>query len=299
MEGLVPETPSTTSGSAQASTGACDVCWDQGWVLGIGNPRPPGDGWGLRAWYDQGVAPEKIPWCDCSKAAELRGHYEEAWKAKQQKLTAINFQVAGIPSRYQGLDLATFKALPQSVLEGKMAGVAAASMYIDVGYVIPAMLTEYGAPPEAARTVRPDRKRFSLFFFGPVGVGKTGLLSSVFRHCVERVPGLWIQYSDFVLEVQGGYSDGTADDKLRAAQRVPLLFLDDLGSESSGRKESDDKRLILWQLISYRHGEDLPTFITSNIGPDGLRQRFETRIVDRIEEMSFTSRIAGQNLRGL
>lgn len=280
---------------AEAYSDTCEECWDKGWVIRSPEDRPPGEGWGLRAWYDDGVAPNKIRWCECAKGTELREQYELAYQKKRQKYVSGYFKAAGIPGRYTGLTLETFREQPTG---GKEAGIAAAAMYIDKGYVVPAELPDYGAPEGVLKVRRPTSKRFSLFYFGEVGVGKTGLLSSVFRHIVESgQPGLWIQYSDFVMEVQGGYADGTADTKLRTAQTVPVLFLDDLGSEALKYKETDDKRLILWQLISHRHGEDLPTFITSNLQPARLRSQFENRIIDRIEEMAMCIPVRGQNLR--
>lgn len=244
------------------------------------------------------VPAEDIRWCECPLGTEKRQDYEGYRAALLQRRLARLFEQAGIPARFRGLTLDT---LPPAHQEGKRRAVAAARMFIAEGAVTPARLGEYDAATalKSKESIRcPALPRRSLVLSGPLGVGKTGILTPVLRHYLEQgQPALWIEFYDFCLEVQSGYKDGSANQKLIAARRAPLILLDDVGDVERQEPETDDKRRILWSVLNGRHGDDLPTMVTTNLDEKGFRRQFGGRVSDRLWEMAFVVPVGGVNLR--
>jgi hypothetical protein len=244
------------------------------------------------------VPVEEIRWCECPLGAEKRRDYEGYRAALLQGRLARLFEQAGIPARFRGL---TLDSLPPAHLEGKRRAMAAARMFIAEGAVTPARLGEYDpvAAIRASESIRCSAlPRRSLVFSGPLGVGKTGMLTPVLRHYLgQGQPALWIEFYDFCLEVQSGYKDGTANNKLVAARRAPLILLDDVGDVERREPETDDKRRILWSVLNGRHGDDLPTLVTTNLDERGFRCQFGGRVSDRLWEMAFVVPVGGVNPR--
>jgi len=241
---------------------------------------------------------EDIHWCDCPLGVEKRQDYEGYRAMLLQRKLARLFEQAGIPARFREL---TLDSLPPTHQEGKRRAIAAARMFIAEGAVTPARLGEYDpvAALKASESIRcPALPRHSLVLTGPLGVGKTGMLTPVLRHYLGKgQPALWIEFYDFCLEVQSGYKDGTANDKLVAARRAPLILLDDVGDVERREPETDDKRRILWSVLNGRHGDDLPTLVTTNLDERGFRRQFGGRVSDRLWEMAFVVPVGGVNLR--
>jgi hypothetical protein len=240
----------------------------------------------------------EIHWCECPLGAEKRQDYEGYRAMLLQRKLARLFEQAGIPARFRDL---TLDSLPPAYLEGKRRAISAARMFIAEGGVTPGRLSEYDpvAAIKASESIRcPALARRSLVLTGPLGVGKTGMLTPVLRHYLgQGQPALWIEFYDFCLEVQSGYKDGTANDKLVAARRAPLILLDDVGDVERREPETDDKRRILWSVLNDRHGDDLPTLVTTNLDEKGFRRQFGGRVSDRLWEMAFVVPVGGVNLR--
>jgi hypothetical protein len=244
------------------------------------------------------VPAEDIRWCTCPLGAEKRQDYEGYRAELLQRKLARLFEQAGIPGRFCDL---TLDSLPPAHREGKRRAIAAARMFVAEGAVVPARLGEYD-PAAALRdgeSIRcPALPRRSLVLSGPLGVGKTGLLTPVLRHSLEQgQPALWIEFYDFCLEVQSGYKDGSANNKLVAARQAPLILLDDVGEVERREAETDDKRRILWSVLNGRHGDDLPTLVTTNLDERSFRRQFGGRVSDRLWEMAFVVPVGGVNLR--
>jgi DNA replication protein DnaC len=274
----------------------CPKCGDAGYLLGQG-----GGGW--LSWITTGVPPSEIPWCDCEIGAKVRAGYEathdeHATERRQRRLRQL-FERASVPARFQNFTL----DLPAEHANRKRRAYAACRMMIKEGVVVPSRLGEYD-PVSALRPgeklSRPDWAYKSLTLSGPKGAGKTVAMSVVFRHFLEQgVDGLWIEWYDFVLEVQSGYGSGVADQRIKAAQDASVILLDDLGDLARKGKETDDRRRILWQVLGHRHSHDRSTLVTTNLDESQLRKQFDGRIIDRLLEMSFFVPMNGQNLRVL
>jgi DNA replication protein DnaC len=120
-----------------------------------------------------------------------------------------------------------------------------------------------------------------LVLLGSYGVGKTHLAAAISHTVIERgdvallavVPDLL----DYLRATFAPTSDVTYDTRFDQVRTVPLLILDDLGTEAA----TPWAREKLYQLINHRYQERLPTVITSNRALDELEPRLASRLVDR------------------
>jgi hypothetical protein len=281
----------------------CDHCQDSGYL-----PLLVRGMMGWSTWLIARVPAAEIPWCtECEQGQAVHDEYANRLRQIEQEATrqriAKQWGTAKIPLRFRDLSL----DIPKAYINKKTRVIAACKMYMERGYVVPGQLDEYWpgtAPRPDEKLVHVDRKYNSLVLSGPVGVGKTAALSVVFSQQLadKGLAGLWIEWFQFILEVQKGYNPEVGDSaqKIEAAQRAELLLLDDVGSENlRNGKETDDRNRLLWLILEYRHREQLPTLMTTNLDERGLRSQWWNRTIDRMMEMAFLIPMNGENLRNV
>jgi DNA replication protein DnaC len=115
---------------------------------------------------------------------------------------------------------------------------------------------------------------------GDTGRGKTRLAAAIANYCRDSgsrvifavVPDLldWLRVS-FSPE-----NTSTFDEQFEKVRTVPLLVLDDLGSQTTTPWAQEK----LFQLLNYRYNAALPTVITTNATVGQLETRIRTRITD-------------------
>jgi len=260
----------------------CLKCGDTGYLNEV-----PINGWfGYLAWQLAGVPADKIFWCDCKTGREKRANYDNHIDLYEQDRVDTLFQNAGIPERFRAL---TLSGIPTEFQKGKVDALNAAQYYSQHGHGI----------------TTTKAKREGLVLIGPPGVGKTGVLSVVFRSMIAKgKAGLWIELYQFFQEVQSEYSrpESMAAAKIQSAMEVPLLFLDDMGDpdrRNGGgiKEETDDKRSILWRIIDHRHGKGLPILGTSNLSRSDFERQWGTRLAARLWETCLVVSVGGVDLR--
>ena len=120
-----------------------------------------------------------------------------------------------------------------------------------------------------------------LVFTGPSGSGKTHLAVSVANRCIDRgLPTYFIVAADLLDHLRATYapdSDLSYDELFEQVRNAPLLVLDDLSAQFTTPWAQEK----LFQIISHRFNESLPTVITVR-GPmerldEGLRTRLESQ----------------------
>jgi DNA replication protein DnaC len=119
-----------------------------------------------------------------------------------------------------------------------------------------------------------------LTFLGGYGVGKTHLAAATAHEALERneqvlfavVPDLL----DHLRATFGPQSTVSYDERFELVRSVPLLILDDLGTESA----TPWAREKLYQVINHRYNYRLATVITTNLKPEAIEPRIYSRLSD-------------------
>lgn len=125
-----------------------------------------------------------------------------------------------------------------------------------------------------------EKKRGFLIMLGAYGTGKSHLAVAALR-VFDR--GWFTKQSSLLSALRATYRDKTAFDPKDRAQSAQLFVLDDVGVSSGGR----DELPLLHEILDYRHGERLPTIITSNLPWENLTSALGERMGDRLRESTF------------
>lgn len=125
-----------------------------------------------------------------------------------------------------------------------------------------------------------------LMLMGPVGTGKTFLVSAILRHLilVRRVRGRFVDFFHLLSDLKRGFSAGRSESALiDPLASVPVLVIDELGKGREEKSKQDWELQVLDQIISRRYNAKLPTLITSNYIPSELA-RMATGCKDKDQE---------------
>jgi len=123
---------------------------------------------------------------------------------------------------------------------------------------------------------------------GSSGRGKTRLAAAIGNYCREAGSNvLMVVVSDLLDHLRASYGPearGSFDDVFEQVRNVPLLILDDLGSQS-GTPWADEK---LFQLINYRYNARLPTVMTTSLTAEEIK-RIDARLNSRLTDPQVSS----------
>jgi DNA replication protein DnaC len=209
---------------------------------------------------------------------EERQAIEEA--RSRQGLLEARFQQAGLPERHKSL---TVDDLVDGRARGKGPAIKAVQAFRE------------GQPVQ----VKAGDKN-SLVLYGPVGTGKTAMLTEVARCWLEAGKVvLFVQYNRFIASIQATYGgDGSWQELVEAAVGCDLLVLDDVGDpDGAERAESADRREKVFLVVNERYNLDRPVVLATNLDRDEFRRTFGERIADRLGEMAAWVKVGGENLR--
>jgi DNA replication protein DnaC len=126
-----------------------------------------------------------------------------------------------------------------------------------------------------------------LLLEGGFGCGKTHLAAAIANFAVDHgIPTLFLTAPDLLDWLRATFenSDESYTDRFEMIRQVPLLVMDDFGTQNatSWAKEK------MFQLLDYRYVNQLPTVITTNMRIEEIEGRIRSRLadterVDRVE----------------
>jgi DNA replication protein DnaC len=123
-----------------------------------------------------------------------------------------------------------------------------------------------------------------IFFHGRCGTGKTHLAAAIANYYIMHQGGraLFTIVPDLLDHLRATFNpamtDGiTYDQRFQDVREVPLLVLDDLGTENATPWAKEK----LFQIFNHRYNEGLSTVVTSNLDFKQIDERIVSRLSDR------------------
>ncbi len=120
-----------------------------------------------------------------------------------------------------------------------------------------------------------------LVIFGESGRGKTRLAAAIGNYRREADPGvLFVIVPDLLDRLRSAFNPQNPkayDEVFERVRNVPLLILDDLGSQT-GTPWAEEK---MFQLLNHRYNACLPTVVTTSVTAKDLDKRLVSRLTDQ------------------
>ena len=135
----------------------------------------------------------------------------------------------------------------------------------------------------------------SILMTGRTGLGKTHLSLSIANKVLDK--GYSVIYDSAVnllgsIEEQH-FSRDHSSETLDLVLDCDLLILDDLGTEY----ESQFYNSTIYNIVNTRLGRRKPTIISTNMGLDAIRRRYDERMVSRLMTMYTVMNFLGEDIR--
>ncbi|MFI5992427.1 ATP-binding protein [Streptomyces sp. NPDC051362] len=160
----------------------------------------------------------------------------------------------------------------------------------------------------AERAVEDPRTAGILFLTGPFGTGKTHEAYGALRRVAEAGPDRFelvaLTAPDMYALMRPGGSEKGPEYEVKRLMRMPLLLVDDLGTE----KISEFTEEATYRLLNERYNECRPLIITSNLPVDSrdrdgvkrgtdLHDQLGARITSRLAQTTTVVAIGGNDRR--
>ena len=153
-----------------------------------------------------------------------------------------------------------------------------------------------------AEKVGKGQETENILICGPVGTGKTHICSAIANSVLQAGKAMVYLKASVLLDLirqAKFYSDKNEQDEsnrfMGSLYRVPLLIIDDLGTENLTDFAQEQLLLLIDERINYH----LPWVISTNLSPNEMDTHYELRLIDRIMGTSRILRFSGESIRQL
>lgn len=155
----------------------------------------------------------------------------------------------------------------------------------------------YSLASSFVNSVQTNSHSRGLIIEGPIGSGKSYLLGSIANALIDRgIKFRYLVYSDLLQQIRSTYNQNNPENNekqiLSIVQKIPVLLIDDLGTE----KATEFASSTLYQIIDHRYREEKPIILSTNYSIKKLKNRFPVmgeRIFQRLLEMNKYLELAG------
>lgn len=123
----------------------------------------------------------------------------------------------------------------------------------------------------------------SLILTGKVGTGKTMIATCMINSLYKSKRVKIIKLADMLRYIKGAYQSGaeyTEHQAIEGFSKFDLLVLDEVGAS----RETDNDKLLIFDVIDGRYQNMLPTVIISNLNIEGIKEALGDRVVDRLRD---------------
>ena len=123
----------------------------------------------------------------------------------------------------------------------------------------------------------------SMIITGRVGTGKTMIATCMINALYKSKRVLIVKLADMLRYIKGAYQSGAEYTEFQAIDKFAgydLLILDEVGAS----RETDNDKLLIFDVIDGRYQNMLPTVIISNLNIDGIKEVLGDRVVDRLRD---------------
>lgn len=219
-------------------------------------------------WFEE---PER---CTCEAAQEYWREQErlkaeaEAAKRRQEEADRIQRRIAklikdsGMRGRFTNRTFDKFE-----VNEINRKAFEKCKRYADN---FPIMLP---TKDDRGNVVPPKRERNGLFITGSFGTGKTHLASSIANQLMQGgTPVICMTMIDLLAKIKNSFDteeQATEAEIMKLYEEIPLLIIDDIGSEQPTEWGSTR----IYAIINARYEAYMPTIVTTNYTGDELIRR--------------------------
>lgn len=133
----------------------------------------------------------------------------------------------------------------------------------------------------------------SLLFIGGTGLGKTHLSSALAMKVLDAGYDVVYDTAQSVFSAFEKNRFNRDDKETPRYTECELLIMDDLGSEMNSQAGTS----TLYNILNARMNSELPTVISTNLSPNELRAKYDSRIISRLFGQFGIMQFTGRDIR--